>query len=235
MRGVVDNGRMALLSELTALRARVAASPGRLEKRRLVAEYLRGLSPEDLTLAVTYLSGRAFPVSDARVLNVRGLPEAKAPSPCPLPGGERVLGALTLADVAEAFGAVAESVGPGARKARDARLGELVARASAEERDLLQRVIYGEMRMGLSEGLVLEAIAEAASVSPAAVRRAALVTRDLTAVAALAPGQGAGPVAAAAPRGFLPRLPVVAEIADGAGGAGAPPRRGPALRGQGDG
>ena len=41
---------MALLSELTALRARVAASPGRLEKRRLVADYLRGLTPEDLRL-----------------------------------------------------------------------------------------------------------------------------------------------------------------------------------------
>src|SRR5882724_8261779 len=210
---------MALLSELTAVRARVAASPGRLEKRRLVAEYLRGLSPEDLTLAVTYLSGRAFPVSDARVLNVRGLPEAKAPSPCPLPGGERVLGALTLADVAEAFGAVAESVGPGARKARDARLGELVARASAEERDLLQRVIYGEMRMGLSEGLVLEAIAEAAGVAPAAVRRAALVTGDLTAVAALALGDGAQALSAAQPRVFVPLLPMLAEIAGDVGEA----------------
>src|SRR5260221_2083528 len=112
---------MALLSELTAVRARVAASPGRLEKRRLVAEYLRGLSPEDLTLAVTYLSGRAFPVSDARVLNVRGLPEAKAPSPCPLPGGERVLGALTLADVAEAVGAVVWIGGPRGPETPDSR------------------------------------------------------------------------------------------------------------------
>src|ERR1700682_4720087 len=75
---------MASLSELTALRARVAASPGRLEKRRLVADYLRGLSPEDLRLAVTYLSGRAFAASDPRVLNVRALP-APTPSPCPLP------------------------------------------------------------------------------------------------------------------------------------------------------
>ncbi|HKX01684.1 MAG TPA: hypothetical protein VJX71_04235, partial [Methylomirabilota bacterium] len=64
---------MALLAELTALRARVAASGGRLEKRRLVAEYLRALPPDDLTRAVTYLSGRAFPASDPRVLNVRGL------------------------------------------------------------------------------------------------------------------------------------------------------------------
>ena len=154
---------MALLSELTALRARVAASPGRLEKRRLVADYLRGLSPEDLPHAVTYLSGRAFPVSDPRALNVRGLP---APAPT---GAARE--PLALADVAQAFGAVAEAAGPGARRLRAVRLGELAARASAEERDLLQRVIHGEMRMGLSEGLVLEAIAEAAGVAPAAVRR----------------------------------------------------------------
>jgi DNA ligase 1 len=222
---------MALLSELAVLRARVAASPGRLEKRRLVADYLRGLSLEDLRLAVTYLSGRAFPASDPRVLNVRGLPathpSASGPSPCPLPGGERGerrrgeggLGEVTLGEVAEVFGAVAEAAGPGARKVRDARLGELAARASAEERDLLQRVIFGEMRMGLSEGLVLEAIAEAAGVAPAAVRRAALVTGDLTTVAALALGQGAEALAAAAPRVFVPLLPMLAEIAGDVGEA----------------
>ena len=197
---------MALLSDLAILRARVAASPGRLEKRRLVADYLRGLSPEDLPRAVTYLSGRAFPASDPRVLNVRGLHDGD-----PLPGGESA--PLTLADVAAAFGAVAEAAGPGARRLREARLGALAARASAEERDLLQRVIYGEMRMGLSDGLVLEAIAEAAGATPAAVRRAALVTGDLTAVASLALGGGVEALAAAVPRVFVPLLPMLAEIA----------------------
>ena len=42
------NDRMALLSDLVALRERIAASPGRLEKRRLVAEYLRALAPDEL-------------------------------------------------------------------------------------------------------------------------------------------------------------------------------------------
>ena len=195
---------MAFLADLTALRARVAASGGRLEKRRLVAEYLRALPPDDLARAVTYLSGRAFPASDARVLNVRGLPTAT-----PGAAGEP----LTLADVARAFGDVAEAAGPGARGLRVARLGELVARASEAESDLLQRVIYGEMRMGLSEGLVLEAIAEAAGAAPAAVRRAALVTGDLTAVAALALGGDATALAGARPRVFVPLLPMLAEIA----------------------
>jgi DNA ligase-1 len=124
---------MALLSDLVALRDRVAASPGRLEKRRLVAEYLRGLSPEDLTRAVTYLSGRAFPAADPRVLNVRGLPAPAASVSSPAP--------LTLADVAQAFADVAEAAGPGSRRLRESRLADLSARASERERDLLQRII----------------------------------------------------------------------------------------------
>jgi DNA ligase-1 len=195
---------MTLLADLADLRARVAASGGRLEKRRLVAGYLRALPPEDLARAVTYLSGRAFPASDPRVLNVRGLPA---------PAAGVAAAPLTLADVAQAFGDVAEAAGPGARRLRETRLAELVARASPAERDLLQRIIYGEMRMGLSEGLVLEAIAEAAGASPVAVRRAALVTGDLTAVAALALGQGPDALAAAQPRVFVPLLPMLAEIA----------------------
>ena len=132
---------MALLADLTELRARVAASGGRLEKRRLVAEYLRALAPDDLARAVTYLSGRAFAASDPRVLNVRGLP-----APAPGASGEP----LTLADVARAFGEVAEAAGPGARRLRETRLGELAARATAAERDLLQRIIYGERPMRIS-------------------------------------------------------------------------------------
>ena len=124
---------------------------------------------------------------------------------------------LTLADVAEAFGGVADASGPGARRLRESRLGELAERASEAERDLLQRIIYGEMRMGLSEGLVLEAIAEAAHVAPAAVRRAALVTGDVTTVATLALLEGAEALSATQPRVFAPLLPMLAEVADGGG------------------
>src|SRR5215470_12993923 len=195
---------MALLSDLVALRTRVAGSPGRLEKRRLVASYLRDLSADDLLRAVTYLSGRPFPASDPRVLNVRGLPAAPAATSA----------TLTLADVAEAFAAVAEAGGPGSRRLREERLHALAGRATAAERDLLQRVIYGEMRMGLSEGLVLEAIAEAAGAALTAVRRAALVTGDLTTVASLALHGSAEALSTAEPRAFVPLLPMLAEVAE---------------------
>src|SRR6266852_3343526 len=114
---------MALLSDLAMLRARVAASSGRLEKRRLVAEYLRELSPEDLPRAVTYLSGRAFPLSDPRVLNVRSLPAPAATASPATP--------LSLADVARASESdVAEANGAGARRLRESRLRELAEPAS---------------------------------------------------------------------------------------------------------
>jgi DNA ligase-1 len=60
---------------------------------------------------------------------------------------------------------------------------------------------------------VLEALAEAAGVAPALVRRAALVTGDLTAVAVLALGPDPDALAAARPRVFVPLLPMLAEIA----------------------
>ena len=69
------------------------------------------------------------------------------------------------------------------------------------------------MRTGVSDGLVQEAIAMAAGAAPAAVRRAALFLGDLSAVAALARGGGAVALSAAAPRLFVPLLPMLAEIA----------------------
>src|SRR4029434_7472832 len=112
---------MALLADLVALRARVAASPGRLEKRRLVAEYLRALTVDDLPCAVTYLSGRALPVSEPRVLNARGLPAAESRASSTAP--------LTLENVAAAFGEVAAATGAGSRRLRESLLTELSARA----------------------------------------------------------------------------------------------------------
>jgi hypothetical protein len=63
-----------LFSEFADLCRRLAATSGRLEKRRLAAEYLRALEADDVARAVDFLTGRAFPATDPRVLNVRGLP-----------------------------------------------------------------------------------------------------------------------------------------------------------------
>jgi ATP-dependent DNA ligase I len=191
-------------ADFAALGRRLEATPGRLDKRRLVADFLRRVAPDEVGLAVAFLAGRPFPSSDPRVLGVRGLPPE-------VPAGAGP--SLTLGDVGDAFAAVAEATGAGSRRAREVRLAELAARATADEREFLGRIIGGELRTGVSGGLVLEAIAAAADAGLDVVRRAALFLGDLAAVAVLARAGGEPALAAVAPRLFVPLLPMLAEIA----------------------
>jgi DNA ligase-1 len=195
---VTEFGRLATLVGV------LEALPARLEKLRLVAEFLRALPSEDVPTAVAFLTGRVFPASDPRVLGARTLPAVATPAAGP---------PLELAEVAAAFSAVAEAQGLGARRAREERLRVLVARASESERDVLRRIVGSEMRTGVSDGLVLEAIARAAAVPVAAARRAALLLSDLSTVADLALRGGAAALAATAARPGVPLLPMLAEIA----------------------
>jgi len=198
---------MTAFAELSALGRRLERLRGRLDKQREVATFLRSLTTDEVPVAVAFLAGRAFPTSDARVLGVRGLGRSgREEAPGGLP--------LTLGDVAEAFAEVAGAAGAGSRRARDARLADLSARASAEEREFLGRIIGGEMRTGVSEGLLLEAIAAAWGADVAAVRRATLFLGDLAAVARLLAVGGPAALAGVAPRPFVPLLPMLAEIAD---------------------
>jgi len=194
---------MALLSEFAALCRQLEEHRGRLEKRRLVAEFLRGLAPDEIGTAVAFLAGRPFPTADPRVLGVRGFPSV------PESGGA----GLTLTDVAAAFEAVADATGPGSRRVRAARLAELAARAGSLEQNILARIIGGEMRTGVSDGLILESIAVASGADIDTVRRAALFLGDLSTVATLALGSGPLALAGVTPRLFVPLLPMLAEIA----------------------
>jgi DNA ligase 1 len=195
---------VTLFADFATLGRRLEATPGRLDKRRLVADFLRAVDPSEVASAVAFLTGHPFPTSDPRVLGVRGLPRG-----VPASGGPP----LGIGEVAAAFAAVAEATGSGSRGTRQARLTELAARAGDEEREFLGRIIGGELRTGVSDGLVLEAIATAAEADLAAVRRAALFLGDLSVVAALARTGGAAALAGATPRPFVPLLPMLAELA----------------------
>src|SRR5262249_58408305 len=88
------------------------------------------------------------------------------------------------------------------------------ARALPEERKILQHIIGGEMRMGVSDGLALEAIGRAFSAPLETVRRAALLLGDLSEVATLAVQGGAAALASSTVRPFVPLLPMLAQITD---------------------
>ncbi|MBI4272001.1 MAG: ATP-dependent DNA ligase [Candidatus Rokubacteria bacterium] len=182
-------------------------SRGRLEKLSRLGEFLAALAPAEAPIAVAFLTGRALPASDPRILGVRRLPEALAgPDPRAPP--------LALTDVAATFAAVADAGGAGARRTKGATLAELAARATPPEREVLGRILAGEMRTGVSEGLVLEAIARVAGVPVATARRAALYLGDLAEVAGLAARGGAEALTRTTARVGVPLLPMLAELAD---------------------
>jgi DNA ligase-1 len=197
---------MVEFARLADLCRRLRTTPGRLDKLALLADYLRTLPADAVGTAVAFLTGRAFAQSDPRVLGVRWLPS--------LPEPPAASTSLTLGDVAAAFAEVAEAGGAGARRTRDDRLRALAARASDDERETLQRIITGEMRTGVSDGLVLDAIARAFAAPLESTRRAALRLGDLSAVAVLAAQGGAAALTAASVRPDVPLLPMLAQIAE---------------------
>ena len=75
------------------------------------------------------------------------------------------------------------AAGKGSSGERQRLLRELLARATHEEQDFLFRLVTGELRQGAVEGLMLEAVAQAAAVPAEQVRRARMMAGDLPSVA----------------------------------------------------
>ena len=198
-------------SDISTLCGELSRTRSRLEKISLAARVLAGLEPSEAATAIAFLSGHPLPVSDPRVLEVSGGTLARLRAEAfDADAGEST---LTLADVRGAFEAIADLVGSGSRAMKVERLRALFARATEIDREWLARVLFGEMRTGVSEGLLLEAIAAASGAALGQVQRAAMFLGDPSAVAELALGGGAEALSSVTPRLFVPLLPMLAEIA----------------------
>ena len=174
------------LAELTEA---LEATTKRLEKRSLLAAFLRSLRREEVAPAAHLVIGRIFAESDARALNVgwstlkKALAGIKQTILTPRP--------LTILEANQAFAAIAEAHGADSVQARRRLLESLLGRASETERDVLLRNVFGEMRIGVNEGVMLEGIADAAGVDPEAVRTAHMFLGDIGLVAEVALFEGA--------------------------------------------
>ena len=172
------------LAELVDASRSVAETSGRLEKIDRLASLLNRLEPDEIEIAIAFLSGSP---RQGRI-GVGGAVVSAAhdvePSPSP---------ALSLADVDVAFEQLAAASGPGSAAARGQMLRDLFGRATRDEQEFLVRLIFGELRQGALEGVLLEAVARASGIPPARVRRAAMLAGALAPVARAAlPAGNAG-------------------------------------------
>jgi DNA ligase-1 len=184
----------------------IAATTKKNEKISLVASYLRDAPAEDAALAALYLCGRAFPRREERVLSIgfsillRAVAKIARKDPVDLApvlrhhgdlgaGAEEILRehpvrfSLSLPQVADVFASLAEQRGAAAKQVL---LEHTLQRLSALEAKYFIKIATSELRIGLKESLVEEAIAKAFEQNPSAVQRANMLLGDITDVLRLA-------------------------------------------------
>ncbi len=170
-----------LLAELVATSEAVAATRGRNAKRDHLAALLARLAPEEVGLAVSYLSGR--------------LPQGRiGVGPAALREASQVAAAetatLRVAAVHEALDEIAAIAGAGSGRARKTALAALMGAARAPEQRFLVMLLLGELRQGALDGVMVEAVAKAFGCHATEVRRAFLVSGELALVAETARRDG---------------------------------------------
>jgi DNA ligase-1 len=228
-------------SRLASLAEQLESTTKRTALASLVADFLRSLQPEEIPPGVRLLIGRVFPEWDGRALNmswraasdvVRGLADPTEEQRAQIGDqaedtGQRVKlllqmartelqqgVPLTLLDVYEGLEQIAEVEGQGSWARKGTLLRGLLLRASPVEAKYIVKAVIGEMRHGVSEGIMLQAIAQAAGMRAAPVRRANMLWGDLGEVARAALGGGIGALQEATLKLFRPLKPMLAQTAD---------------------
>jgi len=173
-----------LLAELAEVSRAVGATPARLSKIEALASALRDASADEVPVVVAYLSGEL----PQRQIGVGWAALREAPPPAGAPS-------LTVHDVDEAFSRIGAVTGKGSAGERRLLIGELFRTATRDEQYFLVRLLSGELRQGALDGVMTEAVARAADVPVAQVRRAVMLRGSLPAVAGAALSGGSAALA----------------------------------------
>ncbi|TMI14217.1 hypothetical protein E6H33_08880 [Candidatus Bathyarchaeota archaeon] len=148
--------------ELAQLCQRVEATSKRNEKIVLISTFLKSIGPEEVPLATLFLAGKAFPESDPRVLEISYATVSDASKNL---GQSRLTEhLLMIRDVYNTLERIAETSGSRSRDRKLSLLQTILTQTSQLEAEYLTRMMLGEMRIGVVEGVLLDAIAEASGV-----------------------------------------------------------------------
>jgi DNA ligase-1 len=192
------------LEELVQVSTTVAVTPGRLDKISKLAALLTRVPPDDLPIAVGFLTGwprqGRLGAGWASIASARDRQAATAST-------------LDLRDVDSAFDQLLSVRGKNSGRERARLLGDLFARATAEEQNFVAALIVGEVRQGALDGVLLEAIAKAASLPADNVRRAAMMAGDLGAIARVSLTDGGAGLGQYQLEVFRPVQPMLADSA----------------------
>jgi DNA ligase 1 len=176
----------------------IAATTKKLKKTAIVADYFRWRKGEEGAVSAVFLSGKAFPAWEETTLQVGGtllwrlVAELSGRSEAALTAAYRKhgdLGAvaadllpqkpgqgLQVLEVSRIFRAISAASGPAAKTVL---LRDMLSRASPHEAKYIIKIMTGDLRIGLKESLVEEAIAEAYAATLPEVQRANMLLGDI--------------------------------------------------------
>jgi DNA ligase 1 len=195
---------VTLVAELVRASQRVGATAARKVKVRELASLLRSLAPEEIDMGVHYLSGE-IPQGKIGV----GYSAAREAASTVAADVET----LSIVDIDQHITELAAIRGGGSAARRAQVLKELFSRSTVAEQQFLLRLLIGELRQGALAGIMLDAIAAAAELPVAEVRRAAMYSKSLGAVAYAAMREGPGALARFQLELFSPVSPMLAQTA----------------------
>jgi DNA ligase-1 len=196
---------MTLLADVVGASRDLTDTRSRSGKVAILAELLRRLDPSEVGVAVGFLAG--VPRQGRVGIGYRtiyGIERAPGPQ-----------ASLTIDDVDRTIAEIQGTTGSGSAAKRKQMLGELLGRATDQEAEFVKRLFTGELRQGALAGLMTDAIAKAAGVSPELVRRALMLSGDLTRTAEIAITQGEDGLRRVGFEIFRPILPMLASTAPG--------------------
>jgi len=199
---------------------RIAATTKKLEKVALVADYFRRAGREEAAASAVLLSGKPFAAWEEATLQVGGallwqvVEDLSGKTEQELTAAYRKLGdlgavaaellphrpggRLTVVDVQTVFRQIAAARGSATK---GALVRELLSRVTPLQSKYIVKVITGDLRIGLKESLVEEAIAKAYDATLPEVQRANMLLGDIGETLRLAAG---GTLAKAKMRLFHP-------------------------------
>lgn len=201
-----------LFDALADASERVSATRSRTAKVEALADALRAADPTEVGVAATYLGGA---IRQRRTgVGWRSLADLPAAASEP---------SLTVLEVDAALSHLATLEGPGSQGARAEALQDLLTRATAREQRYFGGLITGAIRQGALTGLLVDAVAKAADVPLAVVRRAAMLAGSTPAIAVTALTEGEAGLATYTVTVFTPVQPMLAasapSVADAMGAA----------------
>ncbi|MBN1358504.1 ATP-dependent DNA ligase [Candidatus Bathyarchaeota archaeon] len=233
-----------LFKSLAELLEKVESTKKRLEITGMTADFLKRLEAEEVEPAVSMVLGRAFPKWSQKTLEVSwvtlsgvlqrvtgvdwdvfreafaGIGDVGAAVKAVFEKTNVKKQALllektlTINEVRRLLQAIAGTAGSGSREKKERLITALLSQASPVEAKYLMKIFVGEMRTGLHEGLMEQAVAKAFEAPLATVQKASMAMGDIGEVAAIAKTKGEKGLSQIDFQVFRPVKPMLAQTAD---------------------